>query len=166
MPKIDIENLPIEIGSGYPAPFSDLAQGRSKKRLGDALGDKGGLNQFGVNLTTIKPNAGTAQRHWHEQEDEFVFILSGEATLVEDATGEDVNGEGTSETILRAGDAAIFKAGIANGHCILNKSDKDVVLLEVGTRLPNERAHYPDIDLLAEKSETGFIFKHKDGTRY
>lgn len=152
MPKIDIANLPIEIGSGYPAPFAEQTQGRSKKRLGNA----GNLDQFGVNLTTIKPNAGTAQRHWHEQEDEFVFILSGEATLVEDG----------GEVILRAGEAATFKAGVANGHCILNKSNEDVVLLEVGTRAKTERAHYPDIDLLAEKTETGFVFKHKDGQSY
>lgn len=156
MPKIDIANLPVQIGSGYPAPFAEQTQGRSKKRLGDALGEKGGLDQFGVNLTTIKPNAGTAQRHWHENEDEFVFILSGEATLVED------NGE----VILRAGEAASFKAGVANGHCILNKSEKDVVLLEIGTRAKTERAHYPDIDLLAEKTKTGYAFKHKDGTPY
>lgn len=152
MPKVDIANLPVEIGSGYPAPFNDVTDGRSKKRLGNV----GGLDQFGVNLTTIKPHAGTAQRHWHEQEDEFVFIVSGKATLVEDG----------GEVILRAGDAATFKAGVANGHCILNKSDEDVVLLEIGTRAPAERAHYPDIDLLAEKTETGYVFKHKDGTPY
>lgn len=152
MPKIDIENLPVISKSGYPAPFDKITAGRSRKKLGDA----GELTQFGVNLTTIKPNSGTAQRHWHEQQDEFVYILSGEATLVED----------DGETILRAGDAATFKAGVANGHCVLNKSNQDVVLLEIGTRTENERGHYPDIDLVAEKDGPKFIFTHKDGTPY
>ncbi|MFK7902043.1 MAG: cupin domain-containing protein [Nitratireductor sp.] len=152
MPKIDIESLPIKTGSGYPAPFDEVTKGRSKKQLGDA----GGLTQFGINLTTIKPNSGTAIRHWHEEQDEFVFILSGTATLVED----------DGETTLKAGDAASFKAGVANGHCILNKSDADVVLLEMGTRTDTETGHYPDIDLLATKDGDSYIFTHKDGTPY
>ncbi|MDQ7079888.1 MAG: cupin domain-containing protein, partial [Paracoccaceae bacterium] len=97
MPKLDIDALEWKTGSGYPAPFSERVGGRAKKRLGDA----GGLTQFGVNLTRLDPGAMSALRHWHEVEDEFVYVVSGELVLVEEG----------SETLLRAGDAASFKAG-------------------------------------------------------
>src|ERR1700761_9657766 len=100
MPKIDIANLPIDTRTGYPAPLNRVVEGRSRKRLGVAVG----LDQFGVNLTTLKPGAASALRHWHEKEDEFVFLLEGELVLVEDG----------GETLLKAGDAARFKATYGN----------------------------------------------------
>jgi uncharacterized cupin superfamily protein len=87
--------------------------GRIRKRLGDAAG----LDQFGVNLTTLKPGASSAQRHWHTAEDELVYVLTGEVVLCEDG----------GETVLRAGDAAGFKADAANGHCPANRSGEDAV---------------------------------------
>ncbi|HAJ04072.1 MAG TPA: transcriptional regulator, partial [Brevundimonas sp.] len=87
---------------------------------------------------TLPPGAWSSQRHWHEGEDEFVWVLSGEVVLVED--------EG--ETMLRAGDCAGFKAGVKNGHKLENRSDADAVLLEVGTRKPGgDHGEYPDIDM-------------------
>ena len=152
MPKIDIASLPIKTGSGYPAQFSGITNGRSRKQLGNA----GDLTQFGVNLCTLTAGAGSSIRHWHHHEDEFVFILSGVATLIDD----------DGETILLAGEAACFKAGVPNGHCIVNRSESDVVLLEIGTRADHEIAEYPDIDLKAEKHGSTFNFTHKDGTPY
>ena len=84
-----------------------------------------------MNLTKLEPGAATSIKHWHEQEDEFVYILEGECVLVED--------EG--EVILKAGDCAGWKANVPNGHCIVNRSNADVLLLEVGTRAPFERSH-------------------------
>ena len=139
-------------GSGYPEHFNAITQGRWRKRLGDQVG----IDQYGVNLTRLEPGSGSALRHWHEQEDEMVFILEGQATLIED--------EG--ETILNPGDAAGFKAGVANGHHILNRSDTDVILLEIGTRSPTERAHYPDDDLAVTKDENGYDFTHKNGEAF
>ena len=104
--------------------------GRERKRLGNAVG----LDQFGVNLTTLKPGAASALRHWHEQEDELVFVLEGEVVLIED----------DGETVLKPGDAAGFKANSGVGHQLVNKSNRDAVYLEVGTRSKYERAHYPD----------------------
>ncbi|MCW5689753.1 MAG: cupin domain-containing protein [Pseudolabrys sp.] len=95
-------------------------------------------------------------RHWHENEDEFVFILMGECVLIEN--------EG--ETILKAGDAAGFKAGVPNAHTIVNRSQGDVVLIEVGTRAPVERAHYPGEDLKFERDGTTLRVLHRDGTPY
>ena len=152
MPKIDIDAMDWEVGSGYPAPLDEITKGRMRKRLGNAAD----LDQYGVNLTRLKPGSGSALRHWHEEEDEFVYILKGEATLIED--------EG--ETVLKPGDAAGFKAGVSNGHHIVNRSEEDVVFLEVGTRSPVERAHYPDVDLAAFKDENGFTFTHKNGDAY
>ena len=150
MPKIDIGPLRVDTRRGYPPPHDEQLAGRSKKRLGDAVG----LTQFGVNLTTLKPRAASTLRHWHENEDEFVYVLAGELTLIED--------EG--ETVLKAGDAAGFKAGIANGHCLVNRSGRDAVFLEIGSRATRERAHYPDADLAVAKDETGVRYTRKDGT--
>ena len=108
MPKIDIAKAVVRTTSAYPAEFQSAVHGREKA----ALGNLAGLSQFGVNLTRLKPGAASALRHWHENEDEFVYVLEGELVLVED----------DGETILRRGDAAGFKAGIANGHHLVNKS--------------------------------------------
>lgn len=152
MPKIDIENLGWGGGSGYPEQFNAITQGRFRKRLGN----EAGLTQFGVNLTRLEPGSGTALRHWHHHEDEFVYILQGEATLIDD--------DGAHS--LKPGDAAGFKAGEPNGHHIVNHSKSDVILLEIGTRAPTERGEYPDDDLVAIKGENGFSFTDKSGKPY
>lgn len=152
MPKVDVDAIAEKGGSGYPEPFRKLVEGRFRKRLGDA----GGLTQFGVNLCRLMPGAASSVRHWHHNEDEFVFILEGEVTLAED--------EG--ETILKPGDAATFKAGVANGHCLVNRGVRDAVFLEVGTRAQTEIAEYPDVDLRAVKSPEGYKFTRKDGGDY
>jgi uncharacterized cupin superfamily protein len=153
MPKIDIAKIRIQTGAGkYPKPFCPPLEGREKQSLGSAAG----LTQFGVNLTRLKPGAASALRHWHEEEDEFVFMLEGELTLVED--------EGA--TILRAGEAAGFKAGVANGHHLVNRSGRDAIFLVVGTRAPHERAHYPDDDLAYHYDGEKFAFTHKSGEPY
>lgn len=151
MPKIDIEKVPLVTGTGYPPPYRAMVEGRSKKRLGDA----GGLTQYGVNLTMLKPGAASAHRHWHMEEDEFVYIILGEAILVEDS----------GETKLKAGDAASFPAGAANGHHLVNRSSADVIYLEVGTRAETETVAYTDpaIDLEAVKDETGWRYQRRNG---
>ena len=150
MPKIDIASLPEQIRSGYPAPHDQVVAGRSRKRLGNAVG----LDQFGVNLTTLKPGAASALRHWHEKEDEFVYMLKGEVVLIEN----------DGETIMRPGDAAGFKAGVANGHHLVNRSGDDAVYLEIGSRKDGERAHYSDVDLAVVKDDAGYRYTRKDGS--
>ena len=152
MPKIEIASVPVIESTSYPAPFAAAVRGR----LNQALGRAAGLTQFGVNLVRLKPGAASSQRHWHENEDEFVFMLDGELVLIEN--------EG--ETILRSGDAAGFKAGVPNGHHLVNRTDRDGVFLVVGTRAPRERAHYPDIDLVFESSEGCRRFTNRAGQPY
>ena len=152
MPKVDVAALPVEARTGYPPPHDKAVAGRSRKRLGDAVG----LDQFGVNLTTLKPGASSSLRHWHEREDEFVFILEGEVALIEN--------EG--ETMLRPGDAAGFKAGVANGHHLVNRSDRDAVYLEIGSRRGEERAHYSDVDLAVAKIDGASRYVRKDGSTF
>lgn len=150
MPKIDIETAPTRFGSAYPAPFDAPCRDRRRWKLGDAAG----LTDFGVNLIRLAPGVWTAQRHWHTVEDEFVWVVSGEVVLVED--------EG--ETVLRAGDCAGFKAGVANGHCIQNRSDAEAVLLEVGSRRPGvDACDYPGIDMIVGPDD---IYRHRDGAPY
>jgi uncharacterized cupin superfamily protein len=152
MPKIDIDKIPLRMGSGYPAEFQPITVGREKSPLGNAVG----LTQFGVNLTRLKPGAASALRHWHENEDEFIYMLEGELVLIEN--------EG--ETVLRPGDAAGFKAGIPNGHHLVNRTKSDAVYLEIGTRAARERAHYPDVDLIADRDDEGFKYSHRSGEPY
>jgi len=153
MPKIDVSKLETRKGSPmYPPAFQHFCAGRHKTPLSNGAG----ITQFGVNMTRLEPGASTSVRHWHENEDEFVFILMGECVLIENA----------GETILGPGDCAGFKAGVANAHTIVNRSQGDVVLLEVGTRAPSERAHFPGNDLKLERDGTNLRILHRDGTPY
>ena len=152
MPKIDIAKVRVSTKPYYPEPFARRVAGRETQRLGDAVG----LTQFGVSLVRLKPGAAAGVRHWHENEDEFVYVVEGELVLIED--------EG--ETPLTAGEAAGFKAGLPNGHCVVNRSAADGVFLIVGTRAKNERGHYPDDDLAYEFDGKAFRFTHKSGEPY
>ena len=152
MPKIDISKAVIRTKGVYPQPYNSITDGREKA----ALGNLAGLTQFGVNLTRLKPGAASALRHWHEQEDEFVYVLEGELVLIEDGR----------ETVLKPGDCAGFKAGVANGHHLVNKSQRDALYLEIGTRAAAERGHYPDVDLVFERDQNGMRFLHKSGEPY
>jgi uncharacterized cupin superfamily protein len=152
MPKVDIAKVPVKSGSLYPAPFQAEHKGRHKQALGDAIG----LTQFGVNLSRIEPGASSALRHWHEQEDEFIYMLDGELVLIEN----------DGEMVLRPGDAAGFKAGSGNAHKLINRSNRDAVYFEVGTRAATERVHYPDVDMVMERDEKSRRYTHKNGEPY
>jgi uncharacterized cupin superfamily protein len=152
MPKVDIEALSIDTRTGYPPPFDRVVYGRERKRLGIAAG----LDQFGVNLTTLRPGAASALRHWHEKEDEFVYVLEGEIVLIEDG----------GETVLKPGDAAGFKANSGNGHHLMNRTTSDAVYLEIGTRSKVERVEYPDVDLRVVRDDKGIRYTHKNGDPY
>ncbi len=150
MSKIELGSVPEHKGSGYPAPFHLPAGERVRQRLGDA----GGLSQFGVNLLHLPPGTWSAQRHWHSAEDEFVWVLQGEVTLVTDK----------GEEILGVGECAAFPKGQANGHHLINNSNELAVVLEVGTRSSDDVCEYPDIDLRID-ARIGH-YTHKDGTPY
>src|SRR5215469_9382033 len=122
--RIDIAALAPLIGTLYPPPFDEPCRQRQRRKLGDAAG----LTQFGINLLTLPPGAWSSQRHWHTGGDEFVYVVSGEVTLVTDGGAE----------LLRAGDCAGFKAGDTNGHHLQNRSDKEVQVLEIGTRVAED----------------------------
>lgn len=150
--KIDLATVETAIGTTYPPPFHQPCKARERKQLGDAAG----LTQFGVNLLRLKPGVWSAQRHWHTHEDEFIYVVSGEVVLVTDA----------GEETLRAGDAAGFKAGEPDGHCLQNRSNAEAVVLEVGTRLEEDGAFYPDIDLVATAGGKPVPYTQRDGTPY
>ena len=137
---LNIDDLPVRTGSGYPAPHDAPCQARSRRRLADAFG----LTQFGVNILELPPGAWSSQRHWHERQDELIYVLAGEVTLVTD--------EG--ETRLTPGMTAGFRAGSGNGHHLVNRSAAIARVLEVGTRTDQEVAHYPDIAMMF-RQDTG-----------
>ena len=136
----------------YPEPFASRMTGREKRPLGDLFG----LTNFGVNLTRLAPSASSALRHAHAKQDEFIYVLRGNPTLLTD--------EG--ETPLSPGMCAGFKAGSGNGHCLVNRTTEEVVLLEIGDRTPGETVAYPDDDLQVIIVEGKQRFAHTDGTLY
>jgi uncharacterized cupin superfamily protein len=150
MPKIDIAAAPPRRGSGYPKPFDRPCADRLRQRLGNA----GGLVDFGVNLMRLPPGGWSSQRHWHSHEDEFVYVLEGELTLIEDG----------GETQLRAGDCAAFPKGSGNGHHMINRSGETALYLEVGARSPADLTTCSDIDLISAAADGRFT--HKDGSPY
>jgi uncharacterized cupin superfamily protein len=143
----EIENLYARYGTAQPtlcfAGHTDVVP----------VGDAAGLTQFGVNLLRMGPGTWSSQRHWHTEEDEFLWVLEGEVMLVTEK----------GEELLRAGDCAGFKAGVADGHHLQNRSNRPALILEMGSRFPEQDiADYPDVDLRWQP--TGYT--HKDGKPY
>lgn len=150
MPKIDIAAARERIGFTYPEPYRSRTGAKHRRVIGEAAG----LTQFGANLSTLPPGAQSALRHWHEHEDEFVWIVSGEVVLIEN----------DGETVLRAGDCAGFPAGVPNAHHLVNRSDQPAIFLEVGMRVPIEQAHYPDDDVAYRRQGETVVYTRKDGS--
>lgn len=144
---------PRQRRTNYPEPFASRMAGREKRPLGDAFG----LRSFGVNLTRLAPGAVSALRHAHSRQDELVYVLSGRPTLVTDR----------GETPLAPGMCAGFAAGSGEAHHLVNRSDADVLILEVGDRSPGDAVTYPDDDIQAVLGDDGrWRFAHKDGNPY
>lgn len=150
MPKLNPDAIRPRFGSSYPAPFHEPCANRVRRALGDA----GGLTDFGVNLLELPPGAWSSQRHWHSAEDEFVYVVSGELVLITDA----------GEEILRAGDCAAFPKNVADGHHLVNRSGKTAVCLEAGGRADDDVCAYPDIDMRIDRRDEQYV--HNDGTPY
>ena len=150
---IDPLEIEAQTGTSYPEPYREHVVARRKRVLGDAFG----LSRYGVNLVELSPGTWSAQRHWHTHEDEFVFVVSGELTLITDA----------GEQILTSGMVAGFHAGDAIGHHLINKSDEVASYLEIGDRNPQDEVFYPDIDLLYGPNKEGeHEFTNRDGAPY
>jgi uncharacterized cupin superfamily protein len=150
LPKIDVAAVPERKGTGYPPQFNAMSVDRIRQRLGEA----GGLKDFGVNLMRLPPGNWSSQRHSHSHEDEFVYVLIGELTLVED----------DGETLLRAGDCAAFAKNSGNGHHLINKSNATAVYLEVGSRCRDDLTTCSDVDMMSANADGRFT--RKDGTPY
>lgn len=126
------DGAPVDPGSG---------EGTERLRYSDA----GGLTQFGAYAETLRPGARSSDRHWHEEEDEFLYVLSGEATVIED--------DGAHP--LRPGDAACWPAGAPNAHQVVNRSDAPCTYLIFGTRMARDTVHYPDTGRVQRDFEDG-----------
>ena len=150
MPKVDRSKIPFTNNASYPKEFAPVIEGREKQKLGDAVG----LTQFGVNVSRIKAHSKSALRHWHESEDEFIYVLQGEVVL-ETNDGEQV---------LRPGMCAGFPAGTGDAHRFVNRTASDVTLLVIGDRTPDDEISYPDVDMHAVLAPDGvYRFSTKSG---
>jgi len=151
-PAFDPKDLPEQSSTGYPEPYKSRVAGRHRRRLGEHAG----LKNFGVNLTRLDPGAESSMRHWHMKQDEFIYILEGELTLVTDAGRQK----------LASGMAAGFPAGKADGHQLVNETKKPALYLEIGDRTPEDSASYPDVDLAVRMVEGKWVFTRKDGSPF
>lgn len=152
MPKVDIATVPVRSSTFYPDELKSECMGRHRKQLGDVVG----LTQFGVNITRIEPGQASSLRHWHEQEDEFIYMIEGELVLAEN----------DGEVVLKPGDCAGFKANSGNAHRLINRGAVDAIYFEVGTRSKHEKVHYPDVDLMLVRDDSGRRYLHKSGEPY
>ena len=148
MPKIDLDAIPAENTTGYPPPFDKPVEGRWKRRLGKHYG----LSEIGACHVVLKPGAWSSQRHWHEGEDEFLVMLSGEAVLIED----------DGETVLRAGDMVAWPKAVANGHHLINRGEADCAFVCFSAGNAAAGGGYSDIDMIF--TADGYL--HKDGAPY
>ena len=146
--KSDLKPVTTSI---YPAPHN-AHSGYSAL----PYSEQGGLTQFGAFVETLTPGSWSSQRHWHETEDEFLYMLEGEVVLVEN----------DGEHVLRCGDVACWPAGVPNAHHLINRSSEPATYLIVGSRLPDDECHYPDIDMHYSRKDGVRSFSHKDGTPY
>jgi len=153
LPPFDPLSLPESNGTIYPEPFATL----QRKRFNRRLGDHAGLSNFGVTITRIAPGGQSSCRHAHSRQDEFVYIIEGEATLETDA----------GQQVMKPGMCVGFPAGAGDGHRFLNKTDKDVLFLVVGDRAPGDDVVYPDVDLAGTPGPDGkYVYTRKDGSSY
>jgi uncharacterized cupin superfamily protein len=149
---VNAADVPRKIATGYPAPYRDLLAGRARAALGNLFG----LDQFGVNIVTLDPGSWSSMRHWHQTEDEFVYVLDGEVVL----------GNDSGDHVMTAGMCAGFKAGDTNGHHLKNLSSKPATYLEVGTRNMVDRSNYSDVDMMGVKDDGTWRFTKRDGSGF
>jgi uncharacterized cupin superfamily protein len=149
MPKLDLAGIEQTNRTGYPPPYDAVMAKRHYRRIAPAAG----IEDFGVSHVVLEPGGISSQRHWHEGEDELVVMLYGEAVLVEEG----------SESVLRAGDCAVFPKGVANGHHLVNRSDAPCTFVAVGKPAASD-CHYPDIDVHLDAASGAYT--HKDGSPY
>ena len=148
MPKLDVtkwENFPAKVNR-----FTGLSNGPFSEVV---LGDQANLSQFGVHIERLPPGSRSSFRHWHEAEDELVYVLAGEVVLIED-----------DESTLKAGEAAAWKAGVPVGHCLENRTNFDATVLVIGARAARGVVHYSDHDVVMHHDERGRRFFRKDGS--
>lgn len=148
MPKLDLDSIEQINRTGYPPPYAEPMAKRHYRRLAPAAG----LTDFGVSHVVLEPGGISSQRHWHEGEDEMVVMLFGEAVLIED----------DGETVMRAGDIAVFPKGIRDGHHLVNRGDSDCAFVAIGGGT-NAGGAYSDIDMIFTADDE---YQHKDGAPY
>ena len=148
MPKVNLDAIAASNTTGYPDPFHKQVEGRWWKRIAPAAG----LTEMGASHVTLEPGAWSSQRHWHDDEDELVVMMTGRAVLVEDG----------GETEVRAGDVLAWPKGVRNGHHLINRSDRDCVFIAIGVGDRSKGGGYSDIDMMFGEVD----YFHKDGTPY
>jgi len=148
MPKVDLDSITPSNATGYPDPFHKQVEGRWWRRIAPAAG----LTELGASHVTLNPGAWSSQRHWHDDEDEMVIMLTGRAVLVED----------DGERELGPGDVAAWPKGVTNGHHLINRSDEPSTFIAISAG-PRTTGGYSDIDMVWTADGR---FCRRDGMEY
>lgn len=131
MPVYTSDQLVTEV-----TPVDGCAEPNQTHWLTEAGGPAHALTQFGAFIEVLQPGCRSSMAHWHSAEDELVYVLAGEITVV----------EGMATTPMRAGSVATFRAGVAMAHYLENRSAAPTRCLVVGTRAPVDHITYPERD--------------------
>ena len=148
MPKVELESVEPSNGTGYPAPFHEQVEGRWWKRIAPLAG----LTEMGASHVVLEPGAWSSQRHWHDDEDELVVMLTGTAVLIED----------DGETEVKAGDVLAWRKGVRNGHHLVNRSNAQCSFIAISAG-PDGSGGYSDIDMMWTADGR---FRRRDGSEY
>jgi uncharacterized cupin superfamily protein len=148
MPKVDLDAIAPSNATGYPDPFHKQVEGRWWKRIAPVAG----LTHLGASHVRLDSGAWSSQRHWHDDEDELLVMLTGRAVLIED----------DGERELGPGDVAAWPKGVRNGHHLVNRSDEPCTFIAISAG-PHGTGGYSDIDMLWTADGR---FTHRDSTDY
>ncbi|MGO4851295.1 cupin domain-containing protein [Phaeovulum sp. W22_SRMD_FR3] len=139
------------------ADFATLcpAEGRGRPVETLRLSQAGGLTQIGIYLQRLWPGADTGAAHWHSAEDEFLYVTEGMVTISDDDGLHD----------LGPGDAAVWRAGVANAHQVRNRSAAPCGYIIAGTRIARDICTYPASGHRQINAETTWEVLDADGRR-
>lgn len=106
----------------------------SARRQAMSLGDLTGLTECGIHLTILKPGDISTVQHSHQFADEFIFVISGKATLTLDDRQVEIS-EGDFIGLPAKGPS----------HLVTNTGEADFTYLMGGNRPKFDVCDYPKL---------------------
>ena len=124
--RTEIEAMPEKI---VQHQFNDNAIRHTK-----TLSQPAGMARIGIHMIRLEPGHDSTTHHYHDADEEFIFIVSGRGTARIDNEVYEVG----------AGDFMGFPAP-SPAHSLHNAGEEDLVYLVGGESWATDVVHYPDI---------------------